>query len=144
MNFSFVVNNLSNSELSYSLIRAINNNSNFSNNIFFQNNLPPIIQPECLTMNLTGLSGMTGKTVSFDLECASIVDSANINTENYIYLYDLEWLYKPINYIQAKNLMNKFTIFARSETHASVISNFLDKEVRVVSSVEELFKCLTQ
>lgn len=144
MSFSFVVNNLSNSELSYDLIRAVNNNSEFSNNIFFQNNLPPIIQPECLTMNLTGLSGLTGATVSFDLECASVVDAANINTKNYLYLYDLEWLYKPINYVQARDLMSRFTIFARSETHANVISNFIDKEVKIVYSIEELFKCLTQ
>lgn len=143
MSLSFVVNNLGNSELSYRLIKAINNRPEVSSNIFFQNNLPTVIQPECLTMNLTGLSGMTGKAVAFDLESAMIIDNANINTENYIYLYDLEWLFKPIDFIVARKLMDKFHVFARSDAHAIVISNFLNKQVPVAESIEEFFICLT-
>lgn len=143
MTLSFVVNNLANSELAYNLIQSVNKHPEVSSNIFFQNNLPTIIQPECLTMNLTGLSGLRGKAIAFDLESAMIIDNANINTENYIYLYDLEWLFKPINFVQAATLMNKFTVFARSESHSKVISNFLNKPIAVIDSVENLFKCLT-
>lgn len=142
MNLSFVVNNLGNSELSYKLIKAINHHPEISSNIFFQNNLPTVIQPECLTMNLTGLSGMTGKAIAFDLESAMIISNASINTKNYIYLYDLEWLFKPIDFVVARTLMDKFNIFARSDAHAVVISNFLNKQVPVVENIEELFRCL--
>jgi hypothetical protein len=142
MNISFVVNNLSNSELSYELISAVNKNSDCSNAIFFQNNLPSVIQPECLTMNITGLSGSKGKAVAFDLESAAILLQTNTKTTNYLYLYDLEWLFKPINYVVARQLMDNFTVFARSEDHASVISNFLNKKVEVIAGLEDLFQCL--
>lgn len=143
MSLSFVVNNLGNSELSYKLIKAVNNHPEISSNIFFQNNLPTVIQPECLTMNLTGLAGLTGSAVAFDLESAMIIDNANINTKNYLYLYDLEWLFRPIDFVVARRLMDKFNIFAKSDSHAIVISNFLNKQVPVVESIEELFRCLS-
>lgn len=143
MSLSFVVNNLGNSELSYKLIKAVNSHPEISSNIFFQNNLPTVIQPECLTMNLTGLAGLTGSAVAFDLESAMIIDSANINTKNYLYLYDLEWLFRPIDFVVARRLMDKFNVFAKSDSHAVVISNFLNKRVPVVESIEELFRCLS-
>jgi hypothetical protein len=142
MNISFIVNNLSNSELSYDLISSINKNSQYSSAIFFQNNLPSIMQPECLTMNITGLSGSTGVAVAFDLESAAILSQTNTKTTNYLYLYDLEWLFRPINYIATRTLMDEFTVLARSEDHANVISNFLNKKVEAITGLEDLFQCL--
>ncbi len=143
MNIGFVVNNLGNSELTYDLIKEINNNSDVSSNIFFQNHLPPIIIPECLSMNISGLSGFRGKAVAFDLQSAAIIDETNCKTENILYLYNLEWLHNIINYKLCLDLLNKFKIYARSQSHKAVIENFTGrKDVEVVQSIKELFECL--
>lgn len=143
MNVAFIVNNLGNSELTYDLIKEINKSPDISSNIFFQNHLPPIIIPECLSMNISGLSGFKGKAVAFDLQSAALIDETNCKTENILYLYNLEWLYNVINYKMCVDLLNKFKIYARSASHKNIIQNFTGrKDIEVVGSMKEFFECL--
>lgn len=142
MSIAFIVNNLSNSELNYDLIKEINNRPDMCSNIFFQNHMPSILTPECLTMTVYGLSGFKGKAVAFDLQGASIINQTNCKTENFIYMYNLEWLYNTINYSLAIDLLKNFKIFARSESHKKIIENYCDNKVDVVQSIKGLFECL--
>ena len=142
MSIAYVVNNLGNSELNYDLLNEINLRPDMSQFIFFQNHMVPIIIPECLTMSVYGLSGFKGKAVAFDLQSASVISQTNCKTENFLYLYNLEWLYSAINYPLAIDLLNNFNIFARSESHKRVIENYCDAKVQVVDSVKGLIECL--
>lgn len=142
MSIAYIVNNLGNSELNYDLIKEINSRPDISQCIFFQNHMPQIIIPECLTMSIYGLSGFKGKAVAFDLQAASIINQTNCKTENFLYLYNLEWLYVTINYPLAVELLDNFKIFARSESHKRVIENYCSAEVEVVDSIKGLIECL--
>jgi len=147
MNLSFVVNNLGNSEQNYQMIKLINTIAKSSNtivpNVFYHNIMPSIIPVECLHMNITGLSGMTGKTVSFDVESAQTVISTGTPTENWLYLWDIPWLYSVVNYPAALDLLAKFKIVVRSESQKANIENFTGrKDILVAKDMDEFYKCL--
>lgn len=143
MNISFVVNNLGNSELAFDLISTVNSHPENSNAIFYQNILPPVIEPQCLATNLTSLNAITGTAVAFDLESAQTLDVAGTPTKNILYLYDLEWFYKPINFMVARDLMSRFEVYTVNDKYASVLSNYLNKPVNTCETMEKLYECLT-
>ena len=144
MNIFFVVYDLSNSELSYDLIYNINKDKKLPYSIFFQSHTPPIIQPECLTMNVNGLSNMKGTAVAFDLASALVIKNTNCNTEKILYLYNIEWMSNGIDYIFAREILDQFKIFVRSDSHAKIVSNFTGRDdIIVKESMEEFFRCLT-
>ena len=143
MNTFFVVDNLSNSELSYDLITAINDEKDLSCNIYFQNHAPPIIDPECLTLNITGLASAKGLAVAFDLASALTILNANCNVKNIIYLYNLEWLQQSMDYMLIRKILDNFDIYSRSESHIPIIQNLTNgKDVKFVPDMKEFFKCL--
>jgi hypothetical protein len=148
MNIGFVVNNIGNSEFNYELIKTINGLKDISNQIspciFYQNIVPPVITPCCFLMNLSGLSNYYGKLVVSEIEAASIVNNNNSNTENWYYLWDVEWLDNVINYELYLGLLSNFKLAARSESYKNILRNFTGrKDIVVANTVEELFKCLT-
>lgn len=143
MNISFIVNNLGNSELTFDLISTVNAHPEHSNAIFYQNILPPVIEPQCLATNLTSLNAITGTAIAFDLESAQALDASGTPTKNVLYLYDLEWFYKPINFLVAKNLMSRFKIYTVNDKYASILANYLNEPVSVCETMEKLYKCLT-
>jgi hypothetical protein len=96
------------------MIKLANSVSTSSNmivpNIFYHNIVPPVMPLACLNMNISGLSGMTGKTISFDLESAQTVIATGSTTENWLYLWDLPWLYSILNYPLCLELLSRFKI----------------------------------
>lgn len=143
MNISFIVNNLGNSELAFDLISCVNSNSQNSNVILYQNLIPPVVEPHCLTTNIASLPSISGTAVVFDLECAHVLEQAKTQTRNILYLYELEWLYKPVDYLFARALMSNFEVCTVNHKYAEIITNYLDKKVNVYSSLEKLYECLT-
>ena len=148
MNIGFVVNNLSNSEQNYELLKLISSMNDKSNKavpyIFFQNMFPPVGEPNCLAMNILGLSNFQGKLVAFGIDSAQTVAQNNSPTENWIFLWDIPWLTTPVNYAACIDLLNKFNILVRSESHKAILENFIpNKKVTVVKDMEDLVQCLT-
>lgn len=143
MNVFFIVDNLSNSELSYDLINRINNEKYLSCSIYFQNHLPSIIHPECVTMNVNGFSSGNGIAVAFDLASALIIKNTNCNVEKVLYLYNLEWLKNAIDYEIVRDILDSFKIFARSESHAKIIKNYTGQDPLIADNMGEFFRCLT-
>jgi hypothetical protein len=147
MNLSFVVNNLGNSEQNYEMIKLANSIATSSNmivpNIFYHNIVPPVMPLACLNMNISGLSGMTGKTISFDLESAQTVIATGSTTENWLYLWDLPWLYSILNYPLCLELLSRFKIVVRSNSHKDNAENFTGrKDIIVAENMDKLYSCL--
>jgi hypothetical protein len=95
-------------------------------------------------MNISGLSSFDGKVVCFDLNSSESVYNNNSNTENWLYLWDLPWLGNLLNYTACLNLLNKFKIVARSESHKQNIENFTGRsDIYLAKDMDELYKCLT-
>ena len=148
MNIGLVVNNLGNSEQSYEVIQLANKMSETSNSlvpsIFFQNIMPNVLEPTCLCINITGLSNFKGKIVAFGLDSANIVANNNTNTENWVVLWDIPWLHSIINYSVCVEILKKFKIAVRSESHKNIVQNYTGRsDIQVIENINELIKCLT-
>jgi hypothetical protein len=148
MNLAFIVNNLGVSEQNYQIINLVEKINKTTNHaiphIFFENLAPPLVNPNCLTMNISGLSNFGGKVVCFDINSAQSVYNNNSNTENWLYLWDLPWLGNLLHYTACLNLLSEFKIVARSESHKQNIENFTGRsDIYLAKDMDELYKCLT-
>lgn len=148
MNIGFVVKDLGNSEVYYDLIKEIGQRSEQTNKInsciFFQNLVPNLMIPYCMTMNITGLSNFMGHAVAIDLESALILDSNISNTTNWIYITNLEWLNSILNFEICSKMLENFKIVARSESHKKNIQNFTGRDdIYIAKDISELYTCLT-
>jgi hypothetical protein len=148
MNLGFVVNNLGNSEKIYDLLNFVKKIPEINNSInpciFFQNAFPPLSDPNCLTMNILGISNFTGKVVAFDIESAQAVYNNNSITENWLYLYDLPWLSSVVNYEGCLEIMRAFKIVVKSKSQQEIVKNFTGFDnVYIAENMEALLKCLT-
>jgi hypothetical protein len=148
MNLAFIVTNLGPSEQNYQIVNLVDKINESTNevvpHIFFQDLLPPITHPKCVTMNISGLSDFSGKTVCFDLIASQSVYNNNSNTENWLYLWDLPWLGNVLHYTSCLNLLSSFKIVARSESHKKNIENFTGRsDIYLAKDMDELYKCLT-
>jgi hypothetical protein len=145
MNIGFVINNIGNSELALDMLQSINGikDNKISPCVFYQNLVPPVVNPNCLFMNLSGLSNYSGKLVAMDLESASIIYKNNQKSENWLYIWELEWLSNTVNYNQCMNILDNFKIVTISDTYKKIISNYSGRDdIIVVKNVGELLKCL--
>jgi len=147
MNLGIVVNNLGNSDQSLEVINLINyineKDNKVSPCIFFQNNIPNIVDPNCLTMNISGLSNFKGKVVAFGLDSAQIVNENNSPTENWLFLWDLPWLYTVMSYEICQRMLSNFKILVRSESHKNNVENYTGrKDIQVIDTLDDLYKCL--
>lgn len=145
MNIGFVINNLANSELSHGLLDALykftENDNNNSYCIFFQNLAPEVMTPPCMTINISGLSGFKGKAVALDLDSAEVLNTNYSITDNYLYLWDIAWLYAVVNYTACVDLLSNFKIITRSESHRDIVSNYTGREdIEIAETPEEMIK----
>jgi hypothetical protein len=148
MNIGFVVKNLGNSEMSHDLIKTIGKISDESNRItpyiFFQDLIPSVMTPYCMTMNSTGLSSFTGDVVAIDIESAMVLYNNISNTDNWIYFYNIHWLNAVVNFELCSKVLENFKIVARSESHKKIIRNFTGRDdIYIAKDMNGLFECLT-
>ena len=148
MNIGIVVNNLGNSEQNYDvlqLIEKINSDSNkMSPCLFFQNVIPSIISPPCLNMNITGISNFKGKMLAVGLDSAQVVYNNHANTENWLLLWDIPWITSILNYDSVYDIMSKFKIIVRSQSHYDIVKNYTNRnDITIAANVDEIYKCLT-
>ena len=149
MNLTFLLNNIGNSDLTYhclNLIDDLSSDNKVSTGIIYKNLLPQLAKPKCITMNISALSYINGNVITTDLETAEILMKNRSNTNNYLYLWNIDWLYDVINYDAALNILNSFKLIARSERHKEIIENYSGiQNIPVVHDFNwsELQKCLT-
>lgn len=148
MNVTFLLNNLGNSDLTYNclnLVSELSSDNTVSTGIIYKNLLPQLSKPKCITMNISALSYINGNVIAMDLETADILMKNRSNTTNYLYLWNIDWLYDVINYDTALNILYSFKLIARSERHKEIITNFSGiQNIRVVNDFDkkELMSCL--
>jgi hypothetical protein len=96
-------------------------------------------------MNISGLSSFSGIAIATSLETADLLYRNNSNTKNYLYLWDLQWLYNSVNYEACVNILDSFEkIFVRSESHQKIVKNYINKNnIVIAKNVGEIIKCLT-
>jgi hypothetical protein len=147
MNLGFIVNNLGGCEQNFEILNLVTSigaeTNNISPYIFYQNLIPPMTPPNCFMMNIVGVSNFTGTAVCFNLDTAQILLYNNSHTDNWLFLWDIPWLTQVMAYDVCLDILSKFKIVVRSESHQTVVKNFTNREdIYIAKNMEELYKCL--
>tara|TARA_R110000737_G_scaffold212812_1_gene230075 strand:+ start:112 stop:588 length:477 start_codon:yes stop_codon:yes gene_type:complete len=157
INIAAIVKDLGPSQQSFYLIKKFNELSrdpNFSCSAFVANLGVPVTKPLFSCSSVSFFSDYIGTAIATNLEEADILLKSNNNCKKYLYLWDLEWLVRPMNFTQVCNILrdDRLKIIARSKSHADIINNFCNKEVigivedwnnEQLLEIMEKEKCLT-
>lgn len=131
---SAIVKNLSASQKNYFLIKEFNKlslNPKNSCSVFVEQIGVAVTKPLFSCPNIAFFSGYNGVAISTTLEETIVMLKTSNNCDMYLYLWDIEWINKPVQYEQVIDILtnSKLNIIARSESHAKIIENFCNKRV---------------
>ena len=147
-----IVNNLGPSQKCFYLIKEFNKaamSKDMSISTFYERPIVPVTTPHFSCRNISFLSGYNGIAIATSLfEAATLLKSHN-NSKKYLYLWDIEWLIRPVNFAVACNILldDRLKLIARSESHATVINHFCNKQLSGIVdnwNINELLKVTTE
>lgn len=134
INLAAHVQDLSPSQKSFYLIKNFNScidNTDLSPAVFHNRNCIPPKHPFFACMMSAFMSSYNGCLVSTTLEEAQTILKICSKADRYLYLWDFEWLEKPVHFDKAMDVLrdDKLKLIARSHEHAKHIRDFCNKEV---------------
>lgn len=124
-----LVDNLGTSQLSYNIIKNINEylrkNKNVIDPIVFYDTLQyTCLTPLFSTMNAVECWGYTGNIITTSVKMAYKISKLPHNIKTYLYVWDLEWLRAPrLAYEYYSEIYCNFPLIARSNEHAAILKN---------------------
>ena len=132
----FMLNDTTASQLSFSLIKGINdyidNGGKEDFTLFFENSSANIIEPNFATMSMSEIWNFSGDLFSTSVSTSLSLDKCFAPKAKYFYVWDLEWIRnngqgyeKTIQAFMPKNIK----LVARSEDHAKAIKNYSNRQV---------------
>jgi|TARA_R100001163_G_C5052650_1_gene189284 hypothetical protein len=147
-----VVNDLGPSQKSFYLIKEFNRaaaSKDFSMSVFYSRPSVPVTRPHFSCKNISFLSGYDGAVIATTLPEADMLLKSHTSADKYLYLWDIDWLTQPVNFSVACNILldKRLKIIARSDSHATVINNFCNKQLDGILdnwNMEELIRILDQ
>lgn len=140
INIAAIIDDLGPSQKSFYLIKQFNKLSadpNFSCSAFVSNLGVPVTKPLFSCSSVSFFSDYLGLAIATTLSEADTLLKSNNNCKKYLYLWDIEWIVRSMNFTQVCNILRdeRLSIIARSESHANIIENFCNK--KVVGIVED-------
>lgn len=138
-NIGILLSHLGPSQLSFYVCSQINQLANLKKeydfSLFFDNLVPPCIQPNCAVFNGNEIWGYEGVLVATTMDHAILLSKAVNKAKNFFYVWDLEWLRRNKN-----NFMYNMQAFrhpdveliARSNDHKKAIENYCNRPVKHV------------
>ena len=150
INITAVLNDLGPSQKSFYFIKNFNEISrdpNFSCSAFLCNIGAPVTKALFSCSSVSFFSDYFGTAISTSIAEADMLLKSNNNSKKYLYLWDIEWLVRPMNYSQVCDILldKRLKIIARSKSHAQIIENFCNKKpIGIVEdwNKEQLLKVL--
>lgn len=132
MKISAIIDNLGPSQNAFYMIKEFNKMAadyTFSCSAFINRITSPVIKPLFSCPIVAYFSGYNGVAIATTIrEAVSILNSSN-NSKKYLYLWDLEWIYRPQQYEYVYNVIAdpRLKLIARSKSHAQLIEGFCNK-----------------
>ncbi len=105
------------------------------------------ISPTCFYLNLSSLTTWPkfsyqniayaagffgGVMVATSLETAKALQKLNTNAKKFLYLWDLEWLRGPQDFLENCEILNSMDIISRSTSHSAIIENYCGKKSIII------------
>lgn len=133
INITAVLEDLGPSQKAFYFIKNFNElsrNQNFSCSAFLCNIGVPVTKPLFSCSSVSFFSDYFGIAMSTTIAEADMLLKSHNNSKKYLYLWDMEWLTRSINYSQVCNILldKRLKIIARSKSHAQIIENFCNKK----------------
>ena len=149
-NITAVLTDLGPSQKSFYFVKNFNElsrNPNFSCSAFLCNIGMPVTKTLFSCSSVSFFSDYFGIAISTSIVEANMLLKSNNNSKKYLYLWDMEWLVRSMNYSQICDILldNRLKIIARSKSHAQIIENFCNKKpIGIVEdwNKEQLLKLL--
>ena len=150
INITAVLEDLGPSQKAFYFIKNFNElsrNQNFSCSAFLCNIGVPVTKPLFSCSSVSFFSDYFGIAMSTTIAEADMLLKSHNNSKKYLYLWDMEWLTRSMNYSQVCNILldKRLKIIARSKSHAQIIENFCNKKpIGIVEdwNKEQLLKLL--
>ena len=132
VNIAAVLNDLGPSQKAFYLIKEFNKaikDTKKSVCVFFERPSVPVTKPLFACSNISFFSGYHDIAISTNLHEAETLLKSYNKSDKYLYLWDIDWLEKPVYYKTAQKIIlnDRLKIIARSKDHANVIENFCNK-----------------
>ena len=129
-----IVGDLGPSQKSFYMIKEFNKASmskEFSMSAFYSRPAIPVAKPHFSCKNISFLAGYDGTAIATDLTGADMLLKSHTSADKYLYLWDIKWITHPVNFTVACNILldKRLKIIARSDSHATVINNFCNKQL---------------
>ena len=129
-----IVDDLGPSQKCFYLIKEFNKaamSKDMSVSAFYNRPALPVTKPHFSCRNISFLSGYDGVAIATNLVTAEMLLRSHNNSDKYLYLWDIEWLISPVNFQAACNILldDRLKLIARSDSHATIINNFCNKQL---------------
>ena len=147
-----ILNDLGPSQKSFYMIKEFNKaamSRQFSMSAFYSRPSMPVTKPHFSCKNISFLAGYDGAAIATDLIGADMLLKSHTSAHKYLYLWDIDWITHPVNFTVACNILldKRLKIIARSDSHATVIDNFCNKQPDGILdnwNMESLIRILNQ
>lgn len=135
MKIGLITTHLALSESNYTLIRETNkwNSMDHEVVIFTSNTSSKVLAINGPVFNISQLSYFdNGVVISTDFQTTRSLIQTPLNANKFYYVYDLDWLYRPVHYDYVYEILSQIPLLVRSELHQKYIKNIFDLESQVV------------
>ena len=149
----FLVGDVSASQLSFNLIKNINEYSEDSRDdfvVFFENSTSSILNPNFSLMSLNEIWSFSGYLFATNIATALSMQKCFAPKKKFFYVWDLEWTRphgRDFEYSVQVFLDPNTTLIARSEDHAKAIENYCNRKVKNIVNdfnIEKLVRIINE
>jgi hypothetical protein len=152
MKTMIVVDHLHFSEKNYDMINEVNSvvsNSVNEVSVVSMNLSDKVIDTKFAIMNPVEIDGFDdGVLVALDLKYAREILSSMTNSTKVLYLWDIEWFYRVMNYRDIFSILcnKELTIITRSKNHNQIIKRITGKDTSILPhfNLEKIWNSLKE
>ena len=149
----FLVEETSSSQLSFNLIKNVNNYIQDSNDdfvVFFENSTPNILTPNFALMSINEIWSFGGSLIATSVSTALSMQKCFAPKNKIFYVWDLEWTResgRDFEFIVQAFTDKNTKLIARSKEHAKAIENYCNRNVKYIVNdfnIEKLVRIINE
>ncbi len=132
----FLVNDTSSSQMSFCLIKNINEYLDDTNDdfvLFFEDSSASILNPNFATMSFNEIWSFDGVLISTSISTTLSLIKSFSPVKKFFYVWDLEWMrrgHKDFEQSVQAFINPSVELIARSKDHAKAIENYCNRKVK--------------
>lgn len=131
LKINILLDNLGNNQEAYTAIsyaNTLNDMDGYNVNLFIQNQLFPVLRPNCGVFPIEKALYVDGMTISTSLSTAKYLKNS-VAKSKIMYIWEPEWLFSKMEYLETHRILNtKALLVAQNEYHGQAIFNVANRK----------------